>query len=285
MLADPVNNAAPGANIFSDYATIPFTATVTDSGGLSDTNSGNILIIDGEPTVVVNEDAVTQLIADESAGEIGTAGGSENAAGFDTITADFSLVFDSDTVAPGVQTNFGPDRAGTASYSLVLTGTGVPSGLFALNPSATTAGSEILLSQVGDVVTGSADGTNYFTISVDPATGVVTFTQLAAIWHPIPGTGSFDEPATLTLADPAALQIVQTITDFDGDKDSAGVNLGAGVFTIEDDGPTLDPAGTFDESLVLDESALDGTLPAYADQDGVYSATVDLSTVFGDGDL
>lgn len=78
------------------------------------------------------------------------------------------------------------------AYSLVLSGTVVPSGLFALNPSGTTAGSAILLIQSGNVVTGSADGTDYFTISLDPATGVATFTQLAAIWHPVPGS-SFDE--------------------------------------------------------------------------------------------
>ncbi|EDY37958.1 structural toxin protein RtxA [Cyanobium sp. PCC 7001] len=279
VLSEPVNNAAgastvPGGVITPEYATVPFGVTVTDFAGATATDTGTILIIDGEPSVVVNNDLLPELIVDESLGELGTAGASENAAGFDTVSLSFAPLFDSDSVAAGVQTNFGPDLAGTASYSLVLSGTAVPSGLFALNPSGTTAGSPILLSQSGNVVTGSADGTVYFTISLDPATGVATFTQLAAIWHPVPGS-SFDEPTTLTLANPAALQIVQTVTDFDGDVASAGVNLGAGVFTIEDDGPQVEGTPTEGAAALDEENLSDGTNP----NAGALTVNGDLSTL------
>ena len=140
--------------------------------------------------------------------------------------------------------NFGTDGAGSARYALVLTGAGVASGLFALDVTDTETvidpigqGAQILLNQSGNTITGSAGGTNYFTIQVDPATGVVTFTDNTAnnLWHS--NTGNPDDPQTLTLANANLLQLVQTVTDADGDMDSASINLGTGVFTIQDDGP------------------------------------------------
>ena len=65
---------------------------------------------------------------------------------------------------------------------------------------------------------------------------MVTFTVSSAnIWHG--DTSNHDDPETLTLSDPSLLQLVQTVTDADGDTDTAAIDLGAGVFTIEDDGP------------------------------------------------
>ena len=63
----------------------------------------------------------------------------------------------------------------------------------------------------------------------------MTFTQLANIWHA--DTSNPDDPATLTLANANLLQLVQTMTDADGDSVTAALDLGAGVFTIQDDGP------------------------------------------------
>ncbi|WP_188862467.1 DUF5801 repeats-in-toxin domain-containing protein, partial [Marinobacterium nitratireducens] len=84
---------------------------------------------------------------------------------------------------------------------------------------------------------GSADGTDYFTISVDSGSGEVTFTQLENIFHA--DTGNDDDTSTLTLSSANLLKVVQTVTDADGDSDSAEVSLGAGVFSIEDDGPSV----------------------------------------------
>ena len=129
------------------------------------------------------------------------------------------------------------------------------SGLFALDAADTTAGdgdgigqgASIVLNKVGNDILGQVGAVTYFKISVD-GNGVVTFAQLKNIWHP--NTGSNDEAATLTLSDPALLQL--TVTDADGDTASAGLNLGAGVFQIQDDGPTAAIVAT-GASVVMDE--------------------------------
>ena len=140
--------------------------------------------------------------------------------------------------------DFGSDGPGSATYSLVLTGSNVASGLFALDAADTTAGdvdgigqgAPIVLNQSGNTITGSVGGTNYFTISINPATRSVTFTpaqqHLARQHrqrrrHRDADAGERRRCCTL----------VQTVTDADGDSDTAAINLGTGVFQIEDDGP------------------------------------------------
>ena len=110
---------------------------------------------------------------------------------------------------------------------------------------------QILLNQSGNVITGSVGAITYFTIQINPATSVVTFTDNTAnnLWHA--NTGNPDDPQTLTLSDPSLLQLVQTVTDADGDSDAAALNLGSGVFTIEDDGPIA----TIPEYAVLSNGA------------------------------
>src|SRR6185369_6049953 len=135
---------------------------------------------------------------------------------------------------------YGADGAGSTVYKLVLTGSNVASGLFALDntnldPAHLGQGAQIVLNQSGDVITGSANGTTYFTISINESTGVVTFTQVNNIWHSDPTNP--DDAATLTLANANLLQVVQTLTDADGDTGTASIDLGVGVFTIQDDGP------------------------------------------------
>ena len=142
-----------------------------------------------------------------------------------------------------VAADFGADGAGTVAYQLLLSANGIGSGLYALEGGDTSdgdgdgygQGAEITLSQSGNTITGSAGGVDYFTITINPATGEVTFVQLNPIWHPIPG--DFDETATLNTASAADIRVQQTVTDSDGDFDSATVDIGRGVFSIEDDGP------------------------------------------------
>src|SRR5207253_2565869 len=55
------------------------------------------------------------------------------------------------------------------------------------------------------------------------------------------------------------LQVVQTITDADGDHVSTPINLGTGVFTIQDSGPTASTVTGTTDTLVLDESRPVGT--------------------------
>ena len=69
---------------------------------------------------------------------------------------------------------------------------------------ADAAGASIVLNQAapGADIIGTVGGTDYFRISINPATGVVTFSQINNVWHA--NTASDDDTATLTLANAAA---------------------------------------------------------------------------------
>ena len=250
---------------------LTLTQTVTDADGDTDSASINlgagVFVIqdDGPDAVVIGTPAA--IVLDETRP---VAPGGD---GIASATGDFSVNF--------LAVNFGTDGASSATYSLVLTGSNVASGLFALDAADTTAGdgdgigqgAEIVLNQSGNTITGSAGGTNYFTITVDndpasPTFGDVTFTQLNNIWHP--NTGSYDEAATLTLSDPARLQL--RVTDADGDTASAALDLGTGVFQIQDDGPSVGTAGT----LAVDEDDLLVPPASFAGNSDVTGAGDDL---------
>ncbi|WP_429213696.1 DUF5801 repeats-in-toxin domain-containing protein [Aeromonas veronii] len=149
---------------------------------------------------------------------------------------------------------FGADGAGSIGYSLALTGTNVASGLYAVDPAAANGqGAAIVLNQVGNVITGSAGGVDYFTLTINPTTGEVTLALLDNVWHG--DTGNADDSVALSV-DEGVLTLVQTVTDADGDSASASVDLGAtGVFRFEDDGPK---ANNVQAALVLDDEGLVG---------------------------
>ena len=153
--------------------------------------------------------------------------------------------------------DFGPDGPGGTTFSLALNGTNVASGMFALGPTGGKGG-EIVLNQTGNTITGSVEGTTYFTIVIDPSTGVVTFTPASStsIWHSNPN--SPDDIATVTLANPSDLQVVQTVTDSTGDSAAAAINLGQGVFQIRDDAPTAHITAIGETSLSVDETVPSG---------------------------
>jgi hypothetical protein len=227
--------------------------------------SFTINVIDDTPDAVVANTTAAPIVLDESA--LPPAGD-----GIGSATGNFSPNF--------AAAAFGADGPGSVSYALVLAGTDVASGLFALDAADTTTidgdgigqGAQIVLNQAGNTITGSVGPTNYFTITLNPANGDVTFTQLENIWHD--DTGNPDDPETLTLASALLLRLVQTVIDAEGDTDSASINLGTGVFTIEDDGPAvvvIDPTAA---EILLDESA------APPGGDGIGSATADFSANF-----
>ena len=93
----------------------------------------------------------------------------------------------------------------------------------------------------------------------------------ANIWHA--NTAATTTPQTLTLANASALPLVQTVTDADGDSDTAAIDLGTGVFQIEDDGPDAVVANAAAAAIVLDE-----TRPVGTETDGD-SAPAGLETV------
>ncbi|WP_242527045.1 DUF5801 repeats-in-toxin domain-containing protein [Aeromonas hydrophila] len=171
---------------------------------------------------------------------------------------------------------FGADGAGSIGYSLALTGNDVASGLYAVDPAAPNGqGAAIVLNQVGNVITGSAGGVDYFTLTINPSSGEVTLALLDNVWHG--DTTNADDSVALTLGQ-GVLTLVQTVTDADGDSASAAVDLGTnGVFRFEDDGPRAGLAveapslgASVDESLV----SLGG-----AGTDGVASATLSAANV------
>ena len=221
-------------------------ATITITDGDGDTASGsapigdNLVFFDDGPDAQVDGQAtLDQLVLDETR-PLGTeTDGDSNPAGLATITANFANNF----IGP---VDYGADGAGATTYSLFLSANGIGSGLFALDPTDTETaidgygkGAEITLSinGAGTVITGSVGPTPYFTISIDPATGVVTFTQLLNVWHA--NTANDDDTSSLMTAAASNIQVVQRVTDSDGDFDTASVNIGQGVFHIEDDGPEI----------------------------------------------
>ena len=217
--------------------------TVTDADGDSDTAAINLgqgvfQIEDDGPDAVVANAVAAPMVLDETR-PVGTeTDGDSSPAGLGTLTASFAGNF-------AAVTDYGSDNAGSVGYSLVLTGPNVASGLYALDSADKSAGdgdgigqgASIVLNQSGNTITGSAGGTNYFTITVNPGTGEITFTQLNNIWHG--NTGNDDDTSTLNLSAADLLKLVQTVTDADGDSDTAAINLGQGVFQIEDDGPSV----------------------------------------------
>src|SRR5678816_1035020 len=96
----------------------------------------------------------------------------------------------------------------------------------------------------------------YFTITLDPTTGIATFAQVNPIWHPPAGTSgaAYDEAAVLNTGVATSLQVVQTVTDADGDSDTASLAIGRGVFQIQDDGPDAVLSGASVGTVVLDET-------------------------------
>ena len=131
------------------------------------------------------------------------------------------------------------------SYSLAADRPNVASGLFALDATdietadstAHRPGRADPAQPAGNVITGTVGAiTNYFTHQHrTPATGVVTFTQTQNSGTPTPATMTI--PQTLTLTDPSLLQVVQTVTDADGDTDTASHRPRHRRVPVQDDGP------------------------------------------------
>ncbi|MFC7535885.1 beta strand repeat-containing protein [Sphingomonas sp. GCM10030256] len=243
---DPSASAAPFADqsisLADGLVTLTASATIVDNDGDSATASetlaigANLRFTDDGPDARVDRAAANEvLVLDESRPTGTDTAGGDTPVGLATTTASFA-----DNFVTAI--DYGADGAGGVRYALVLTGQNVGSGLFALDTTDTSAdadghgqGAEILLNQSGNLITGSVGGKEYLTIGIDPATGEVTFTQLRPIWHPTAGT-SFDETAALNAA-AESLVVRQTVTDFDGDTDTADVDVSRGVFQIQDDGP------------------------------------------------
>ncbi len=245
-----------------------FSVVLVDTDGDNTSGSLDVVILDDVPSVTLttNSEGLGSVSVDESLVSLGGAG-SDGVASATLSAANVQAQFN-----PA----FGADGAGSIGYSLALTGSNVASGLYAVDPAAANGqGAAIVLNQVGNVITGSAGGVDYFTLTINPSTGEVTLALLDNVWHG--DTTNADDSVALTLGQ-GVLTLVQTVTDADGDSASAAVDLGAnGVFRFEDDGPRAGLAveapslgATVDESLV----SLGG-----AGTDGVASASLSAANV------
>nr|WP_318841670.1 retention module-containing protein [Aeromonas hydrophila] len=245
-----------------------FSVVLVDTDGDNTSGSLDVVILDDVPsiTLTTNSEGLGSVSVDESLvslGGVGTDGVASATLSAANVQAQFNPAF-------------GADGAGSIGYSLALTDSNVASGLYAVDPAAANGqGAAIVLNQMGNVITGSAGGVDYFTLTINPTTGEVTLALLDNVWHG--DTTNADDSVALTLGQ-GVLTLVQTVTDADGDSASAAVDLGAnGVFRFEDDGPRAGLAveapslgATVDESLVSLGSV--GT-------DGVASATLSAANV------
>ncbi|WP_429165427.1 DUF5801 repeats-in-toxin domain-containing protein, partial [Aeromonas dhakensis] len=77
----------------------------------------------------------------------------------------------------------------------------------------------------------------------------VTLALLDNVWHG--DTSNADDSVALTVGQ-GVLTLVQTVTDADGDRASAAVDLGANsVFRFEDDGPSVTINAVADGGITL----------------------------------
>ncbi|ABB74581.1 hypothetical protein SAMN05216403_11734 [Nitrosospira multiformis ATCC 25196] len=139
---------------------------------------------------------------------------------------------DTKSFAANFTSAFGADGAGTLTYALGISLAGVDSGLV-----DTATGEHVFLFLNGGVVQGLAGGSGgpvVFTVSVNGTTGDVTLDQQRAVVHP--DTTNPDDSKTLSADN--LVTLTGTITDKDGDSQSAVLNIGQNL-TFKDDGPTL----------------------------------------------
>ncbi|MBN7775103.1 VWA domain-containing protein [Nitratireductor aquimarinus] len=228
----------------SGTAAISVVQTVTDGDG--DTASATsataleITFKDDGPKAEAVATATASALLDESDGTGSGAPGDDEV----TITgATIEALF----AAPA----FGADGAGSVAYTLSATDS-ARTGLWLTGESASD--DEIVLVKVSDTeyrgVAAEGSGTLAFTVSIDGATGAVTVTQHETLEHTVDGGPGAAHDDALALSGTAAISVVQTVTDGDGDTASA-TSATALEITFKDDGPTV----IVPEDAVLSNSA------------------------------
>ncbi|GGD73717.1 DUF5801 repeats-in-toxin domain-containing protein [Croceicoccus mobilis] len=217
---------------------------VTDGDGdtVSDDASidlgGNLVFNDDAPAIEATGTPAVALLDESPLPDAGDGVTHVPYDGIREVSVDYSANFNVTASA---------DTPNAVAYALQLSADGVGSGLYALDNTDVTdgdgdgigQGTEILLSMDGGDVVGTANGTEYFRIALDEATGVVTFSQSENIWHDEPGFWNFmDEGVSISMPE-GTLTLEATVTDSDNDVASALIDLSDGAFTIEDDGPSV----------------------------------------------
>src|SRR5262249_2422502 len=164
-----------------------------------------------------------------------------------TLTVDETVLATDATqsFAANFSSAFGADGAGSITYAL-----GVVAGASGLIDTATNEAVNLSVT-AGGVVEGRTAVSNdlVFTVSVD-ASGNVTLDQKRAVVHAAPNNPN----DAATLASDGLVKLTATITDKDGDHQSATLNIGQNLSFL-DDGPSISTTGT-EPTLTVDESVL-----------------------------
>src|SRR4029079_3839178 len=125
------------------------------------------------------------------------------------------------------------ETGATVSFGLSITGgNGTASGL--IDSHTGLADVLVLNGNVIEGHVGNPGGTLAFTIAVNPATGVVTFTEYRAVTQPFGTKPDGGEGVSLT---GGIVNLIATITEVDGEFQTVSVDLG-GRLIITDDGPS-----------------------------------------------
>ncbi|WP_184143709.1 DUF5801 repeats-in-toxin domain-containing protein, partial [Shinella fusca] len=155
--------------------------------------------------------------------------------------------------------DFGSDGAATTkavTYSLGLKGDGVYSGLM------TTAGEKIFLYTLQNgadtLIVGRVGGENgpaAIALAIDSASGQVSVVEYLSLQHNLNSNNAND---MISLADGTVRAIV-TVTDGDGDKDTASVDI-SGNISFRDDGPSFTVSANGEDTLKAIKLNLDETV-------------------------
>jgi len=179
------------------------------------------------PSLTLSEAHLTATALDDN------IAGTAPDASLTTTSGNFSTAFTSVQGADGA----------TISYALSITGgNGTASGLI----DSHTGQADVLVLNGNTIEghVGTSSGTLAFTIALDPATGLVTFTEYRAVAQAFATNPDGGEGASLTAG---IVNLTATITDKDGDFQTASLDLGSRL-TITDDGPTI---GGFSLATIL----------------------------------
>lgn len=194
-----------------------------------------------------------------------------------------SLFVDNSTYGadgPKDSNNNGNADSDAKVFSLQLNGgNGTPSGLQDARNDF-----PVLLSLVGGVIEGRANGALVFTISIDPSDGDTTVTQYRAVEHDNPN--DHDENSSPEIMDSGLVEIKVTVRDDDGDTSTDTSELGA-LIKFEDDGPVVKVEGNRHKQADDIKVALDETTPIGIPDDNtpatewVASTTVNAANAIG----
>ncbi|UFX46203.1 DUF5801 domain-containing protein [Bradyrhizobium sp. 41S5] len=259
-----LNNADSSVQALHVGDTLNDSFTVTTIGGtpqvVTITIHGPLIEARPAPSLTLSETHLTATALDDN-----IAGSAPDAA-LTTTSGEFSAAF--------------VTEAGLAvSYALtIIGGNGAASGLI----DSHTGLSDVLVLNGNTIEghVGTTSGTLAFTITVDPATGRVTFVEHRAVEQPL-GT-SPDSGEAIALGT-GIVNLIATVTNSDGQYQDVSIDLGKQL-TITDDGPSIKANATA-PSLTLSEThltatALDDHIAGSAPCAALTTISADFSTAF-----